>query len=476
MSCAGRRGRTAGGCPDQNGGRTCTIKSVTTRRSFISAIGTAAASIGRTRFDLSTIPNFCSHEHWGSIDSIGTFPGGYRADIEQGATPVKATRLFDLLVDPYLRGVLLSSGIDRNALTRREGWEGFSALRSVLQDHQFNGIHQCTRRGILALYGFDTSLLNPAALVRLEDQIERNYQAPFDWYRKAMVKANFSGLIRPVHPEFYQRKQSAESSQAEASFTRTVMRIDPFLDFAALGPERRRNMSDLAGVEPADPKSWRVFLHYWFEQAQRNRAVGIKQLQAYRRDLAFQSQSDEGVDWKGGASPEVLRRFQDWIMHECCKQADERGWAHQIHVGTHNLPNSSPLPLLALARRYPRMKVVMIHCWPFLEEAGTLARQSANMYIDTCWQPILNPEFFRSAIKQWWNYVPSNKVTCGHDATTIEMAVGSSLFTREILSEVLQEQARRLGSVPEELIRSARNMLHDNALRIYGLDPAAGTR
>ena len=87
----------------------------------------------------------------------------------------------------------------------------------------------------------------------------------------------------------------------------------------------------------------------------------------------------------------------------------------------------------------------MIHCWPFLEEAGTLARQNPNIYIDTCWQPILNPAFFRTAIEQWWNYVPSHKITCGHDATTVEMAVGSSLFTREILSDVIQEQKKRFG-------------------------------
>ena len=31
--------------------------------------------------------------------------------------------------------------------------------------------------------------------------------------------------------------------------------------------------------------------------------------------------------------------FQDWIMHECCKQAHDRGWPHQVHVGTHNLPH-----------------------------------------------------------------------------------------------------------------------------------------
>lgn len=440
-----------------------------TRRTFTSLIGAGALAAARGGPDLSEAPNFCSHEHWGSIDSIGTFPGGYRADIEQGALPKQATTVFDLLLDPYLRGVLLSSGTDRNALTRRDGFAGFSALRTVLREHQFNGIYQCTRRGILALYGIDISSLDSAAAVRLDTAIDRNYHAPFDWYRKAMAKAHFSELIRPVHPEFYRRRQSSESAEAEAAFTRTVMRIDPLLDFGTLPAERRKGMTDLAGVEPGDAKSWRAFLSYWFEQAQQNRAVGIKQLQAYRRDLDFVSRSDTDIsDWRGDSSLEARRKLQDWVVHECCRQAHERGWAHQVHVGTHNLANSSPLPLGGLARRYPRMKIVMIHCWPFLDEAGTLARQNANMYIDTCWQPVLNPAFFRRAMTQWWNYVPSDKITCGHDSTTVEMAVGSSLFTREILSDVVREQATDFGLPMDELIRAAKNMLHGNAARIYG--------
>ena len=443
--------------------------SVMTRRTFTSLFASPGFAQPAIAPALSAAPNFCSHEHWGSIDSIGAFPGGYRADIEQGALPKQSTSLFDLLVDPYLRGVLISSGVDRNALSRPAGWKEFSALRSVLREHQFNGIYQCTRRGILSLYGIDISTLDPGYFARLESAIDRNYKNPFGWYRKAMVRAHFSQLIRPVHPEFYRRQESPASARDEA-FTRTVMRIDPFLDVWTLTAERRKSLCDLSGVEPADARSWRAFLAYWFDQAQKNRAVGIKQLQAYRRDLEFAPRSDNDIDdWKGSKSPDARRRLQDWIVHECCKQAHDRGWAHQVHVGTHNLPNSSPLPLATLARRYGRMKLVMIHCWPFLEEAGTLARQNPNIYIDTCWQPILNPAFFRTAIQQWWNYVPSDKITCGHDATTVEMAVGSSLFTREILTEVVQEQKTRFGLRENELIRAAKNMLHGNAVRIYGL-------
>lgn len=248
---------------------------------------------------------------------------------------------------------------------------------------------------------------------------------------------------------------------------RTVMRIDPFLDFLTGPPERRKRMIELSQIEPSDAGSWRAFLDYWFDQAARGGAVGIKQLQAYRRNLDFAFRPDDEIRWTETSEQEARKR-QDWIVHECCKRAHERGWAHQVHVGTHNLPHSSPVPLSTLARRYSSMKIVMIHCWPFLEEAGTLARQVPNIYIDTCWQPILNPQFFRSAMAQWWNYVPGHKITCGHDATTVEMAAGSALYTREILSEVLGEQTRHSGFTAGQIRKAAQQVLHDNAAQLYG--------
>lgn len=408
----------------------------------------------------ASLPNFCSHEHWGSIASIGTFPGGYRADIERGARPRRRTTLIDLVVEPYFRGWMTAGGatLDFNALFEKDPWDAWSALQPVLARHRFSGVYQCSRRGILSLYGADISRLTKPALQRLNDAITDNYARHLDWYRRAMKQANFSDVIRPVHPEFYSAARPAE---------RTMMRIDPLLDLWKADNPRRRAMAALARVEPADAKSWREFLTNLFDLASRNGAAGTKQLQAYRRPLHFEARSDSDVVFSGELTAGQQRTLQDWIVHECSKQAHERGWPHQVHVGTNNITESTPMPLASLARAYPKMKIVMIHCWPFLKEAGWLAKFHPNVYIDTCWQPILNPQFFREAITTWWNYVPTHKITCGHDATTVEMAVGSSLFTREALEEVLPERTRQMGATEAELRDAAAAVLHGNAAAIY---------
>lgn len=476
------------------------------RRTFLAMAGMGAAGLGveganpsyalgagspggRTgkeskALDLSAIPNFCSHEHWGSIASIGTFPGGFRADIVRGATPTRRTGLFDILLDPYFKGFLARSGVFPDALAKKAVAEDFHSLaaqspakalellRPGIERQKFTGTYQTIRRGLLRLYGVDIAGYRPAEIARLDAAIGENYSHMFDWYQKAMKEAHFTELIRIVHPEYYVREESPQSAREEASFTHTLMRIDPLLELWKRESPRRDGLARIAGVDPTDASSWRDFIGKLFELAAAHRARGIKQLQAYTRSLEYLPRRDSEVVWRGDLSPAQVRIFQDWVMHECCRNANERGWVHQIHVGTNNITESSPMPLVLLAKPYKRMNIVMLHCWPFLKEAGWLAKFYPNIYIDTCWQPVLNPAFYLQAMTEWLNYVPLHKITCDHDSTSVEMAVGSSLFTREIMARVLVERTHHMGMSTRDLKDAALAMLHNNAVPLYHIDKA----
>src|SRR5882724_10464022 len=78
------------------------------RRAFL--FTTACAAAPQPTLEFSGLPNFCSHEHWGSIDSIGRVPEGFRADMEPGARPTRRTGFMDLLLEPYFRGWLTVGG------------------------------------------------------------------------------------------------------------------------------------------------------------------------------------------------------------------------------------------------------------------------------------------------------------------------------------------------------------------------------
>jgi len=465
-----------------------------TRRRFLSLTGaaiagsTCATALGRDDspppdrddLELGDVPIFCAHEHWGSINSVGTFPGGFRADIEAGATPQRTTRLIDLLLDPYLGGWLSAEGHVPDELARRGGApnilslaeessaRAMQVLRPALDGQRLTGAYQCIRRGIELLHGVDIDNTDASAIDALDAAIGRRYQRMFGWYREAMDHARLTRLVRPVHPEFYYQEASAASAAEERTFTGTLMRIDPLLELGPTQCPRRETLAAFVGIEPRDAGSWREFIGRLFDRIAAQGALGIKQAQAYRRGLDFRPRRDDEVKWSGDRSPAELVVWEDWIVHECCRQAHDRQWPHQIHVGTTNLAASSPLPLDALALQYPQMRMVFIHCWPFFDESAWIAKHRPNVYLDTCWLPILNPVFFQRALTTWLPYVPEGKITCSNDATSVEMAAGSSRFTREILGRVLQEHRGSLGIDVACCQRTAANLLHHNAARLYG--------
>ncbi|MBE0655805.1 MAG: amidohydrolase family protein, partial [Bacteroidales bacterium] len=407
------------------------------------------------KFGLSAIeeiPNFCAHEHWGSITPIGFTSGGFLADLGAGALPTRRVTLVDLLLDPYMSGVLSGIGImpgnfpagnkaiDLNEMATVSPAEAFGLLSSVLGEFRLKGTYLCLRRGIGYAYGYDIEKEETDKILSVDKHIGDNYSRIFSWYKQLMEKARFSELIRPVQPEFYFSDTLSPAALNELSFTATVLRIDPFLDFWQDKNPRRDKLAAHLGIDPADAGSWRAFLEKLLDTAAQNSCIGIKQLQAYHRNLDFEKVKDSEVRFRGELSVPEIRKFQDWVVHECCRLANERKWPHQIHVGTHNLPESNPLPLEKLARAYPDQKIVMLHCWPYIEESGYLAGRFPNMFIDTCWQQVLNPMFLRKSMDTWLGYLPHSKITMSNDSTSIEMAVGSVLISKEILAETLLSQ------------------------------------
>jgi predicted TIM-barrel fold metal-dependent hydrolase len=429
--------------------------------------------------ELDTIPNFCTHEHWGSVASLGQAPGMFRADMKAGVLPEQPTTLVDLLVDPYMNGNLRGAGINPGKFKTAEGTTvdimklvgesprtALSLLKQLLNEQILSGTFLTTRLGIEQLYDCQLDLDNQDLLVELSVSIAEHYKVLFDWYETAMKRVGFTGLIRPVHPEFYFTIDN-ELAWREVGFTRTVMRIDPLLGFWEAS-ERRSELFGKVGLEAGDAVTWRSFLEKMITLAREHGCVGIKQLQAYRRNLDFEKPDDARVKFSGELDKDEQYIFQNWMVNECSRLADELGWPHQVHVGTHNLPDSNPLPLQKLARRYRRQKIVQIHCWPYQREAGYLAKLYDNVYIDTCWQAVLNPEYLRESLGLWLHYVPLHKITMGNDSTSIEMAAGSSLISKTILLESLDRQLSAWYTGGKSKMEVVYDFMHNNGVDLYG--------
>jgi predicted TIM-barrel fold metal-dependent hydrolase len=412
---------------------------------------------------ISDIPIYCGHEHWGSLFNIGFEESGYVADLKPGALPTRRTTLMDLLVDPYMGGTLAGNGIHPPV----NGEGSISQLPRLLDDLRLKGVYQVQRQGILFAYGSDIQHAGSDELEEVSRYIGQAYDKMFSWYKHLMEKASLTNLIRPVHPEFYLSDYWNAAAQEELSFTATLLRIDSLLDFWKSRHPRRDHLAAILDIDPVDGPSWKRFLEKMLSISRERGCLGIKQLQAYFRTLDFENVPVSRVKFRGDLSEKEIKEFQDWLVHTLCEMANERKWPHQVHVGTHNHPLSNPLPLEKLGTRYPDQKLVLLHCWPYLEEAGFLAQAHPNVYVDTCWQPILNPDFLKRTMDTWLGYIPLNKWTMSNDSTSVEMAVGASMISRNVLGEALLGRQKQDGLSDEDTRAIASRILHENAEHVY---------
>jgi predicted TIM-barrel fold metal-dependent hydrolase len=435
----------------------------------------------RNRDAAQDIPSFCSHEHWGSLSAIGFSGDAFHADLAWGVTPARPVTVVDIVNDPYLGGWLANSGFDARAAAVRHGYadiydmaakdpgQAFRALEKPLKRVRLTGGYQAIRRGLLALYDIDIARCSSLDWRALDSAVARNYGRMFDWYREAMKVAGFSRLIRLMWPEHYVSGTQTEDAQNEQSFTDTMMRVDAFMELWRNDYPRKKALVAMGGVDPRDAGSVKAFLAGVFRKAEAGGCLGTKQAMAYRRTLHYPAVDPAKVCWSGERTPDEINTWQNWVMNACLQETADRNWPHHCHVGTHNLPNSSPLPLQELVPRYPAVKFVLLHCHPYIDEAGNLAKHYPNVYLDACWQVILNPEFLRKALRAWLGYVPLHKITIGHDATSVEMAAGACSMVREIVAETLEDRRHLLGLRKEDIPAVIADLLHNNAVDLYGI-------
>ena len=69
----------------------------------------------------------------------------------------------------------------------------------------------------------------------------------------------------------------------------------------------------------------------------------------------------------------------------------------------------------------------------------------------------------------WINYVPLSKITMGNDSTSIEMAVGSSLISKSILLETLDQNLSAWYVGGNNKMDTVYDFMHNNAVDVYNI-------
>jgi hypothetical protein len=133
----------------------------------------------------------------------------------------------------------------------------------------------------------------------------------------------------------------------------------------------------------------------------------------------------------------------------------------QVHSGFGDsdlhLWRSDPSYLKPLVERFANTTFVLLHCYPFVREAGWMAHVYGNVFFDLS-LTIPHVAWPAEALAEALELAPVSKILYASDAArTPELYLLAATWWRDALAEVL----------PDE--RDARLILRDNARAVYGL-------
>ncbi|MHA2057324.1 MAG: amidohydrolase family protein [Candidatus Thorarchaeota archaeon] len=225
--------------------------------------------------------------------------------------------------------------------------------------------------------------------------------------------------------------------------------------------------------------------------------VGVKISLAYTRPIYFEkvsfSEADKAFNeiFKGNRfkvfeTPEILKVvpeeidssthqvIQDYLVHKIIREAMRRKLPIQIHTGLHEgneniLSNSNPELLTNLFMEYNEAQFDIFHGgWPYSDELGALAKNFPNVYIDMCWMHIISPTRSQTALSQWLDEVPANKILgFGGDYLFVEGVYGHSVIARENVVKVLVSKVNDGVYSLDQAKKYAQWILRENALQLF---------
>ena len=142
----------------------------------------------------------------------------------------------------------------------------------------------------------------------------------------------------------------------------------------------------------------------------------------------------------------------------------------QVHCGFGDsdlhLPRADPGWLKPLLEQFHDTPFVLLHCYPFVREAGWLAHVYGNVWFDLS---LTIPHVSRpaEAVREALELAPVSKLLYASDAArTPELYLLGATWWRDALAEVLTDALPRAADAEE----AGRMILRDNALELYGPD------
>lgn len=120
----------------------------------------------------------------------------------------------------------------------------------------------------------------------------------------------------------------------------------------------------------------------------------------------------------------------------------------------------------------PDVKFDLFHAgMPWFREIAVLAKYFPNVYLNMAWTHIINPIQARTALSEWLDMLPNNKIFgFGGDYQMVEKVYGHLQIARYNIARVLAEKISEGSYSFEDAIMVAKNLMFHNIVEFYRLN------
>ena len=239
-----------------------------------------------------------------------------------------------------------------------------------------------------------------------------------------------------------------------------------------------------------DPREWFAATRAALRDSIEGGAVAVKTICAYRASLKLRPVDTDtlGVAFSAlrlrAERGHSLRLAGDSLCHallfEAAQECQQLDVPLQVHCGfgdpDEDLAETSPLGLrpLFIESAYRGLRLALLHCYPYHREAAYLCAVFPGAYMDLSLTiPFAGLDGVR-AMRETLGLCPTSKLMYASDASRYpEVYLVAASLHRDALAEALGELVDRAMLSFDSAVAAGRQVLADNARRVYRLAPAA---
>ena len=241
--------------------------------------------------------------------------------------------------------------------------------------------------------------------------------------------------------------------------------------------------SDLEGrkLRPrVDVSSLEDYVAYMKEQVERWKREGVVGLKflARRVEEVCRERAERLFKQLLDGELKTPKPLWDYLVDKAIDLASEVGWPISVHTGIlagnwGDFTATRPTLLIPLLKRHREAKFDLYHAGiPWVREAGILGKSFPNVWLNLCWCHIVSQDMTCSALDEWMDLVPVNKIIGfgGDYNIPVEKVYGHLVMAREDIARTLAGRVSRGLMNRTEALDIARMWFYDNPRELYRLE------